>query len=815
MRIDPHVHSKYSKRPSQGILKKLGCPESFTEPLQIYQVAKARGMTHVTIADHNTISGALEIAHLPDTFVSEEITTYFPDNECKIHVLALNITEAQHREIQKVRPNIFELAAYVRDQRILNIVAHPLYAVNERLTMDYFEKLLLLFQNFELNGARNHRENQCLKLVLNKLTPEIIERLADTHNMAPLYSRPWQKRLWGGSDDHSSLNITRTHTEITGADHPGGLTLDNYGITTKVISSPATPLTMAHNLYGIAYQFYHSKLQLKRYTDKDLLMRFLDANLRVDSNNAPRLISKLYLLWQHRRDKKAKGPVSDSLMSLLRYETHQMIQDDPAFFQVSDAIGDHAAREQKWFDFVNQASQRVMLHFGNHLLDHLSGADVFNIFTTIGSAGGLYTMMAPYFVAYAQFAKDRHFSDTVRRRFAPDWEKNDAGTADDLRVAQFTDTFYEVNGVALTLQQHVKLALENGKYYRLVTCHPEGDFPDEPGIHNFKPVGSYELPEYPEQKIFYPPFLDMLHYCYSEGFTQIHTATPGPIGLAALAIAKILKLPVSGTYHTAIPQYARVLTGDDAIEELSWKYVLWYYDQLDVIYAPSCSTADELIQKGISADKIRVYPRGIDVQRFHPSKRNGILKTRFNVRSDVKFLYVGRVSREKNLHYLAQAFKRLIEKGGDAHLIVVGDGPYQEDMKREMAGFPCLFTGYQDGEDLSEIYASADVFVFPSTTDTFGNVVLEAQSSGLPVIVTDQGGPCENITPDETGMVIGGDDAGSLLEAMLTFVRHPRKITEMGRAARRLMEMRSFQAAFLETWEMYHQDSLQPLAAAG
>ena len=589
MRIDPHVHSKFSKRPSQWILKKLGCPESFTEPLQIYQIAKACGMTHVTIADHNTISGALEIAHLPDTFVSEEITTYFPDNQCKIHVLALNITEAQHGEIQKVRPNIVELAAYLRDQRILNIVAHPLYAVNERLTIEHFEKLLLLFQNFELNGARNHRENQCLKTVLNRLTPEIMERMAEAHAMAPLYRRSWQKRLWGGSDDHSSLNITRTHTEISAADHPEELTLDNTAIVTKVISSPATPLTMAHNLYGIAYQFYHSKLQLKRYTDKDMLMRFLDANLRANSSGAPTFISKLYLLWQHRRDKKAKGPVSDSLMSLLRYETRQMIQDDPAFFEAPGPIGDHVAREQKWFDFVNQSSQRVMLHFGNHLLGHLSGADVFNIFTTIGSAGGLYTMMAPYFVAYAQFAKDRHFSEAVRQRFAPEAGKNGAGQADDLRVAQFTDTFYEVNGVALTLQQHVKLALDTGKHYQLVTCHPEGGALDEPGIRNFKPVGSYELPEYPEQKIFYPPFLEMLHYCYNEGFTQIHTATPGPIGLAALAIARILKLPISGTYHTAIPQYARILTGDDTIEELSWKYILWYYDQLDVIYAPSRS----------------------------------------------------------------------------------------------------------------------------------------------------------------------------------------------------------------------------------
>ena len=105
MIIDIHVHSKYSKRPSQWILKKIGCPECFTEPVKIYQIAKNRGMSHVTISDHNTIDGTLEIAHLPGTFISEEITTYFPDVGCKVHVLALNITEAQHRELASCAPS--------------------------------------------------------------------------------------------------------------------------------------------------------------------------------------------------------------------------------------------------------------------------------------------------------------------------------------------------------------------------------------------------------------------------------------------------------------------------------------------------------------------------------------------------------------------------------------------------------------------------------------------------------------------------------------------------------------------------------------
>ena len=806
MLIDMHVHSKYSKRPSQWILKKIGCPECFTEPLDIYQLATSRGMTHVTICDHNVIDGALEIAHLPGTFISEEITTYFPDDGCKVHVLALNITEAHHPEIQRLRANIFDLAQYLQDQYIVGVVAHPLYAINDRLTMDHFEQLLLLFQNFELNGARNDRENQCLQNVLKNLTRGKIEELAERHNRQPLHSCPWEKKLWGGSDDHSSLNIGRTHTAVHGLESIRDLNALS-DIRTRVISQPATALTMGHNLYGIAYQFYRTKFKMERYADKDVLMRFLDTSLRADPNRSSRFLAKLYLLWRHQKGKRIKTPVSDSLMTLLRHESRQMIQDDPAFFKTTEAGYDYLAQEKKWFEFVNRASKRVMLHFGNHLLGHLSGANVFNIFHTIGSAGGLYTLLAPYFVAYAQFSKDRIFSETVGRRFRPFWSEDPSSREDDFGIAHFTDTFYEVNGVALTLQQHVKLALKNRMRYTMVTCHKDFHDQDQPGVMNFEPIGTYELPEYSEQKIFYPPLLEMLQYCHEQNFDHIHTATPGPIGLAALAIAKILKLPISGTYHTAIPQYAQALTGDTVIEDLAWKYVLWYYDQLDVIYAPSQSTCDELIERGIKAEKIRVYPRGIDVEQFHPRKRNGILRKWFRIDTGFKLIYVGRVSKEKNLHLLANVFRRLADRRGDVHLVVVGDGPYLCEMQAAMAGLPCYFSGYLTGEQLSQMYASADLFVFPSTTDTFGNVVLEAQASGLPVVVSDKGGPCENMVPGVTGLVVPGDDAESLLATLQGMLDNTLILRKMGQAARKYVEERSFEAAFLSTWQMYHDDN--------
>ncbi len=259
MKIDLHVHSKYSTRPSQWVLQKLGCQECYTEPRDLYRHAKKRGMSQVTITDHNVIDGCLEIAGLPDTFISEEVTTYFPEDGCKAHVLVYDINEAQHREIQRARENILVLVHYLQENHITHSLAHPFWSVNDRLTPGHFEKFLLLFKNLELNGARDARLNDWLKALVRHLTPVDLDILAEKHGIVPSFHNPWQKNLTGGSDDHSSLNIARMFTQVEGA-----ISLKHFfhGLNSgqaKPMGQASTPLTLAYNLYSIAYQFYKKK----------------------------------------------------------------------------------------------------------------------------------------------------------------------------------------------------------------------------------------------------------------------------------------------------------------------------------------------------------------------------------------------------------------------------------------------------------------------------------------------------------------------------------------------------------------------------
>lgn len=799
LRADLHVHSKYSTRPSQWILQKIGCPESFTEPLSLYNIARSRGMDLVTITDHNTINGALEIAHLPGAFVSEEITTYFPDDGCKLHVLAWDITEEQHREIQGVRHNVFELAPYLNEQGVTHALAHPLFAVNDRLTLEHFEQSLLLFNTLEANGTRDVKQNDALAAIVGGLSRHDIEQLADKYDMEPVGDTPWIKTVVGGSDDHSSLNIARMHTEFQGEVNVHGLLTALENGRCRPAGTPATPRTMAHNLYGIAYQFYTSRTRMSHTASEHVCIRFAE-NILTPSGRRPTGIVNRFMKLIGRGKAALHSSVngnSTSVRDTLLRETAEIIFKDPEFYTIAQGKSrDMAEMERTLSKFISQGTNRVLAQFADHTLTSVMGANIFDVFHSMGSAGSLYALLAPYFVGYTLFSSEREFCDTCTKRFKVHLgQDNKKG----LKMAHFTDTFDEVNGVAKTIRQQLELVGRHNKRMIAITCGSEQDLPNQ---KDFAPVGRFSLSEYKEISLCYPPFLDMLEYCFEEEFDCILAATPGPVGLAALAISRILRVPFHGTYHTAFPQYVRAFTEDTALEDGCWRFMTWFYNQMQVIYAPSEATKLELAERGIDPEKIITYPRGVDVERFHPSKRNGFFLN-YHAGSGKKLLYVGRVSQEKGLDHLAAAYKTISKIRPDVTLVVVGDGPYLDQMRSQLRGTSAIFTGVLSGSRLESAYASADMFVFPSATDTFGNVVLEAQASGLPCIVTDQGGPCENIIPDETGLVIPAHNPDAIVRAVVYMVDSPERISYMGKRARQTVESRTFDATFLKTWDLY------------
>lgn len=365
------------------------------------------------------------------TFVGEEITTYFPEDGCKLHVLAYGIRESQHEDISRIRENVFDLVNYLNDQGILHALAHPLYAVNEMLTERHFCLCLLLFKTFELNGARDQQQNRLLRDILGSLTQE------------------------------------------------------------------------------------------------DLLLRFIDRALLCGPVPERGFMNRVRGAICSRRRGKAGTGGPFALKDMLLKEGREIVLRDPQMQRLlrkgnSGALGICAEGPEVWFRFVNEVSDRVLKRFADSILETLSGGNVFDIFQSLGSAGSLYTLLAPFFVAYAVFTKDRRFCRRCSR--------------------------------------HLK--------------------------------------------------------------------------------------------------------------------------------------------------------------------------------------------------------------------------------KQGLSDLPATFTGILTGEDLAQAYASSDLFQFPSTTDTFGNVVLEAQASGLPVIVTDEGGPQENLIHGRTGLIVPANDMEAFVGAIVSLIDDPESMARMRRQAR-------------------------------
>ena len=782
-KADLHVHSCHSNKPTYWALRKFNCPESYTSPRFIYDTARKLGMDYVTISDHNTISGALEIAHLPGTFISAELTSYFPEDNCKVHVVVLHITEEIFQELMRLRKNLFEMISYLRSQGIAHFLAHPLYAQNEKLTADHIEKSMLLFDAFEVkNGARAERFNRCIEDILSALTAERIDYLADRHNIAPYGATPWRKATVGGSDDHSGLFIGRAHTTVSGGETIGAFIGGIRAGNSRAEGEDGGPLTLAHSIYGIGYSFYRERFKNRVGNSTPFVRALIDRFFDVSQSRAS-LLDRIKLFVRKNLPEVYDGYEGWSFEAILDREAKRLLSDTGFLASINAE-----SRNRKVFAVTSYLANRIIYIYTERLTRISYDRGIFGLINSLSTIGFVHLLVSPYYLAYHHQHRSKDLLGELRGRFSahnavPEQEK----------IALFTDTLDEINGVAITIRRMIETARVRGVQLTVITSTPaETGFCN--GVMNFRAIGDFSLPEYPELKLHFPPILEVIDYMEREGFTHIHASTPGTVGLLGLLVARLMDVPSAGTYHTDIPQYVRDLTNDEFLEKAAWSYMIWFYSQLGEVMVPSASTRTQLIEHGLAAEKTRPLPRWVDTARFSPDFRVAGFWENYGLKAGTKLLYVGRVSKEKNLELLADTFIRVADSGFACSLVIIGDGPYRKEMEERLGGYPVLFTGFLSGEELARGYASADLFVFPSATDTFGNVVLEAQASGLPVIVSDQGGPKELMTDGETGVIVRAGSRDDLLDSILSFLVEPERIRGMGRKARAYTEERQVAA---------------------
>jgi len=259
-RCDLHIHSRFSARSEEWLFRRFDFPDSYSDPRELHRLLRERGMDFVTLTDHDTIDGNLETADLPGTFISEEVTTYFPQDPCKIHVLVWGITEAQHADIVQLRDNIFDLQSYLQRQTIAHSIAHPLYSINGKLDTSHLERLILLFKHFEgINGLRDALLSVLARELLSGLTPEKIEELANRHNLQPTHAESWRKIFTGGSDDHGGQFVAGAFTETPKVRSAVEFLSQVRDGKCEPRGEGGTPLALSHGFYNTVSCFIRDR----------------------------------------------------------------------------------------------------------------------------------------------------------------------------------------------------------------------------------------------------------------------------------------------------------------------------------------------------------------------------------------------------------------------------------------------------------------------------------------------------------------------------------------------------------------------------
>lgn len=751
-KADLHVHSMYSERPSNWFLQRLGASESYTDPDFIYSTALSKGMDLVTVTDHNRMDASLYLKEkYPDrVFTGVETTAYFPEDKCKIHILLYGMDEKQFAEVQKIRTDIYHLREFIIQNRIAHSVAHATYSINGRISVEKLEKLILLFDVFEgINGGRSTACNTVLTEMLNVLNPSIIEELYSRHRIEPSGKTPWIKSSTGGSDDHAGLFIGKAYT-VADAATPDGFLESIRNRQTCAEGNHNDYKSLAFTIYKIAYDFSVNRSSslrlgsiarlgeavLKQKVSEDFTASDTDSEINSENAQIRLLLSALA------DDIASRNAETDTDIWLERvYDRITSVSD--GFFRsiIVSMVSD--MRKGNFDNFIKNISSMIP-----------------GIFLSV-----------PFFMTLRHMNDSRELIDSINRKYL------DSGHGRK-KILWFTDTYHELNGVASTMREIAGIADEKGRDIKIVTALPKKEndsgtrfqhLPDS--VMDLSYFLDFRLPYYENIEIRIPSLLACVKKLDSEEVDEIHVSTPGPVGIIGLILSRLLNVRCTGIYHTDFAAQAAEITGSESMSGIIDSYIRFYYSLMDEILVPTSGYIDLLSERGFEKSKMRIFRRAIDTDLFSPAPDSDkYLEKTFGIRNGKILLYAGRVSNDKAVDMIVDIYRRLYSMDENYYLIIAGDGPDLPETRKKTADMKgVILAGALERENLPAIYAACDLLVFPSVTDTFGMVVLEAQSCGLPAFVSDVGGPMEIIVDGITGRVLPAGNISAWTDAINDF----------------------------------------------
>jgi glycosyltransferase involved in cell wall biosynthesis/predicted metal-dependent phosphoesterase TrpH len=740
-RVDMHCHSSASEQSRLGVQRALGVPECATPPEEVYALAKRRGMDFVTITDHDTIDGVLQIASLPDVFTSMELTVRFRGEPQAVHVLCYGITREDEQWLIAHSDDLELCAAYLHEREIVCALAHPYYHVDAPLQSRHRRRLAELFSIWEVrNGSRAR--------ALNGPAGAYIAALDGTGI--------------GGSDDHAGVDVGRTWTETPACASP-----DEFLALVRAGNA------QADGAQGSAAKLAHTAIALAART--------YSGDERVSGDSAPppdpaRVMAMARRVLSEGGVRSGAGAASavsrEDMLCLLRaWLSAVELDEQDLIAYMQDERFSHkdlyrrACRlhERKLHAAVEQA---LVAARGEAAVAHAA----MGLFESCIAA-------IPYAPATAFVASEQAKLDTRRE---------DGETP---RVAVLADGIGSTHGVTRVIEEIRERGVE-GFEIEVVGTDPAVD-------RRLSAVSEFEVPYYPGLRIGVPSLSAAVQTLTEGTFDVIHVCSPGPAGIAGALVSRGIGVPLVGSYHTELTAYAGLRSGDRRVSHAMQTVVGAFYGACDLVLSPSPASDATLAQIGVDAQRVKRWDRGVDTSRFDPG-----LRQRLRPPGAVNVLYVGRISHEKGADLLADAFLRAHASDPRLRLVLVGGGP-EEERLRARVGDRGEFLGWLDGLALARAYASADIFLFPSRTDTFGQVILEAQASGLAVVAAAAGGPL-SLIDDRVNGLLRDPDAAALADAVLELAARPRLRERLARGGLESVAARTWERALERLAGAYH-----------
>ena len=745
-RVDMHCHSTASQLSRLGVQRSLGLPECATSPEEVYALAKRRGMAFVTITDHDTIDGCLELADRSDCFVSEELTVRFAGEPQAVHILCYGIDPGDHEWLQAHADDVEACAAYLHEREIACALAHPFYNVAAPLTRRHRHRLAELFPIWEVrNGSRAAELNM----------PAVV--YVETHGSTGI----------GGSDDHAGVDIGRTYTEVPAASTP-------EEFLARMRAGDAT----AGGEQGSAAKWAHAAMALATRA------LALDATVAADRAPDPATVLKI----------------------------------------AQRVVGQGAAREGAVAADIGPDDARALLDSwlrsidvelrGRELLDHLqseefSHADLYRrarrihdrrlrgaIVTGTGAVarGDIQTAVSGIFDALLPaipYAPPTVFLGAEKAKLA-------GRSGERPRVALIADGIEAMHGVTHTIEQIRERGVPGFEVEVVGT---------DSGVDRRLPAAtSLQIPFYEGMTLGVPGLPDLAETLAEGRYDLVHVTAPGPAGVAASLLSRISATPLLASYHTELAAYAGLRSGDGGLEAISRAALGAFYTAPSRVLSPSPAADRSLLGLGVEEGRIDRWERGVDTARFTPGKAE-----RSAFPGELRVLYAGRLTREKGVDLLVESFLRARVVEPRLHLLLAGGGPEEGELRARL-GEHATFLGWLEGEDLARAYASADLFLFCSRTDTYGQVVLEAGASGLPVVAVGEGGPAALIENRHTGILCQAD-ADHLAGAVLQLTASPALRRRLGEAAQGVAATRSWGRAMEQLGNGYREALAEPAAS--